>query len=417
MATFGILVGGGPAPGINGVIGAAAMTALEAGHRAIGILDGFEHLMAGLPGEELRRHTVELSAADVATIHQRGGSILHTSRANPTKKEETLARCVASLDALGIDHLVTIGGDDTAFSSKRVSDTALGAIAAVHVPKTIDNDLPLPSGMPTFGYETARHVATGVVENLMEDCRTTGRWFFVIMMGRKAGHLALGAGMSAGAAVTMIPEEFEAGAKIRLEQVARVLEGSIVKRLSQGQRDGVAVIAEGVSEFLDPDDLVMLKDAPRDEHGHIHLAEVPLGKVLAARVKETLAARGVKVAIGTKDVGYELRCASPCAFDREYTRDLGAGAVDLLLSGRGGALVTRQEGEIVPLPFDDLIDPETGRTRVRMVDTATDFYRHALSLQTRIHARDRDDPERLSPLAQAAGLSPQEAQSYFGPSS
>ena len=107
----------------------------------------------------------------------------------------------------------------------------------------------------------------------------------------------------------------------------------------------------------------------------------------------------------------------PSISTREYTRDLGAGAVDLLLSGRGGALVTRQEGEIVPLPFDDLIDPETGRTRVRMVDTATDFYRHALSLQTRIHARDRDDPERLSPLAQAAGLSPEEAQSYFGPSS
>lgn len=413
MATFGILVGGGPAPGINGVIGAATITALEAGHRVVGLLDGFEHLMAGLSVDELRSHTRELSREEVATIHQRGGSILHTSRANPTKDPAHLERCVASLDALGIDHLVTIGGDDTAFSSKRVSDTAKGRIACVHVPKTIDNDLPLPAGVPTFGYETARDVATGVVENLMEDCRTTGRWFFVIMMGRKAGHLALGAGLSAGAAVTLIPEEFATGDKIRLADVARVLEGAILKRLAWGQRDGVAVIAEGVSEFLDPGDLAELKDAPRDEHGHIRLADVPLGKVLANRVKADLADRGVAVAIGTKDVGYELRCASPCAFDREYTRDLGAGAVDLLLSGRSAALVTRREGQIEPIAFEDLIDAETGRTKVRMVETGSDSYAHALALQDRIRAADLSDAGRLEALAAASNQSAEETKARF----
>ncbi len=412
-ATFGILVGGGPAPGINGVIGAAATTALQGGARVIGILDGFKWLMEGVSAEELRAHTRTLSTDEVAMIHQRGGSILHTSRANPTKKEATLKNCVASLDSLGIDHLVTIGGDDTAFSAKRVADTADGRIRVVHVPKTIDNDLPLPEGMPTFGYETARDVATSVVENILEDCRTTGRWFFVIMMGRKAGHLALGSGMSAGATVTLIPEEFEAGKKIRLDHVARILEGSIVKRRAQGANDGVAVIAEGVAEFLDPDDLGMLKDVERDEHGHIRLADVPLGKVLATSVKEALSARGISVAIGTKDVGYELRCAAPCAFDREYTRDLGAGAVDLLRGGRSGALVTRQQGNIVPLDFGELMDAETGRTRVRMVEAGTDFYAHARALQTRILSSDLDDVERLASLAAASGQTPAEAKSYF----
>lgn len=413
-ATFGILVGGGPAPGINGVIGAAATTALHSGARVIGILDGFKWLMEGGSVQELRGHTRELSLEDVAMIHQQGGSILHTSRANPTKQAESLRNCVASLDALGIDHLVTIGGDDTAFSAKRVSDTAEDRIRVVHVPKTIDNDLPLPEGMPTFGYETARDVANGVVENILEDCRTTGRWFFIIMMGRKAGHLALGAGMSAGATLTLIPEEFEAGQKIRLEQVARVLEGAIVKRRAQGWADGVAVIAEGVAEFLDPDDLGMLKDVERDEHGHIRLADVPLGKVLATSVKASLADRGIAVAIGTKDVGYELRCASPCAFDREYTRDLGAGAVDLLRKGRSGALVTRQKGCIVALDFEELMDAQTGRTRVRMVDVDTDSYAHARSLQTRIVATDLEEIERLNTLAASSGQTPKEAKAYFG---
>ena len=413
-ATFGILVGGGPAPGINGVIGAAATAALQGGARVLGIRDGFKWLMEGSDGAAIEDHVKELSQEEVASIHLHGGSVLRTSRANPTKQEEHLHNCVATLDSLGIDHLVTIGGDDTAFSAKRVSDIADGRIRVVHVPKTIDNDLPLPEGMPTFGYETARDCATSVVENILEDCRTTSRWFFVVMMGRKAGHLALGSGMAAGATVTLIPEEFASSSSIRLDDVARILEGAVIKRLASGQPDGVAVIAEGVAEFLDPNDLEALKDVARDEHGHIRLADVPLGRVLADAVKDSLQSRGISVAIGTKDVGYELRCADPCAFDREYTRDLGCGAVEALRAGRSAVLITRQKGSIVPIDFEDLIDPDTGRTRVRMVDTATDSYRHARTLQTRITADDLGDPDRAGRIAAAGGMKPDELLSRFG---
>ena len=412
--TFGILVGGGPAPGINGVIGAAATAALQGGARVLGIRDGFKWLMEGSDGAAIEDHVKELSQEEVASIHLHGGSVLRTSRANPTKQEEHLHNCVATLDSLGIDHLVTIGGDDTAFSAKRVSDIADGRIRVVHVPKTIDNDLPLPEGMPTFGYETARDCATSVVENILEDCRTTSRWFFVVMMGRKAGHLALGSGMAAGATVTLIPEEFSSSSSIRLDDVARILEGAVIKRLASGQPDGVAVIAEGVAEFLDPNDLEALKDVARDEHGHIRLADVPLGRVLADAVKDSLQSRGISVAIGTKDVGYELRCADPCAFDREYTRDLGCGAVEALRAGRSAVLITRQQGSIVPIDFEDLIDPDTGRTRVRMVDTATDSYRHARALQSRITADDLDDAERLDRIAAAGGMKSDQLRSRFG---
>jgi 6-phosphofructokinase 1 len=407
MATFGIVVGGGPAPGINGVIGSATLQAHRSGARVLGLLDGFRWLMAGDVD-----HVRELEAEDVSRIHLQGGSILHTSRANPTKNPDDLARVVASLDRLGIDHLITIGGDDTSFSARRVAESAEGRIRVVHVPKTIDNDLPLPPGVPTFGFETAREQATHVVEALSEDCRTTRRWFFVIMMGRTAGHLALGAGKSGGATISVIPEEFS-GERIRIEQVVRVLEGAIVKRRAAGHADGVAVIAEGVAERFDPDDPI-LKDAPRDEHGHVRLAEVPLGRVLRTAVREALAARGVSVAIGEKDVGYELRCVPPTAFDRDYTRDLGVGAVRTLLAGTSEAMITRQDGRIVPVPFAEIVDARTGRTKVRQVDTTTDSYRNARALQVRIEPEDLSDPGQLAALAEAAGLSEAETRQRYG---
>ncbi len=408
MRTFGILVGGGPAPGLNGVIGAATLVARRRGHRVVGILDGFNWIMQGDTA-----HTRELDEADVASIHLQGGSILHTSRANPQKKPEHLANVLKSLDGLGISDLITIGGDDTASSANRVAEEAGGRIRVVHVPKTIDNDLPLPEGVPTFGFETAREHGTTVVERIAMDMQTTNRWFFIVMMGRSAGHLALGAGKAAGAPITLIPEEFP-NPPIRIDDIVRTLEGAIVKRLSQGRPDGVAVIAEGVASAMDPNE-PLLADTPKDEHGHVRLAEVPLARVLRGAVADSLASRGVKVAIGEKDVGYELRCGYPCAFDRDYTRDLGVGAVETLLAGTSSSLITRQAGAIVPVPFSEIIDPGTGKSRVRAVDIRSDSYRNALALQERVTAQDLDDPECLAALAASANLSPEETRSRYAP--
>jgi 6-phosphofructokinase 1 len=406
MSTFAISVGGGPAPGINGVIGAAATVACRRGHRVLGIMDGFSHIMKGDTSK-----VVELDVDRVARIHLEGGSILHTSRANPTKKPEDLAQVVKSLGELRVDYLITIGGDDTASSSNRIALEAQGRIKVVHVPKTIDNDLPLPNGIPTFGFETAREHGTAVVERLIMDCQTTNRWFFIIMMGRSAGHLALGAGKSAGAPVIVIPEELKRR-PIQIDDVVRVIEGAIVKRLAAGRPDGVAVIAEGIAEYMDEND-PLLASTPRDEHGHIRLAEVPIGKVLREGVGAALGARGIKVALGDKDVGYELRCGYPTAFDRDYTRDLGVGAVEALLAGKSSVLITRQENRIVPIPFADIIDPKTNKSRVRGVDVTSDSYQAALALQERITDEDLSDPGKLAALARAAKLSPEETKTRY----
>jgi len=381
MATFGLVVGGGPAPGINGVISAATLAARQQGARVIGILQGFEWLMQG----DLD-HVVELDAEAVSRIHEQGGSILRTSRANPTRDPKNLDRVVEGLAKLGIDHLISIGGDDTCFSAKTVAEAAGDKLRVAHVPKTIDNDLPLPLGVPTFGFETARATAAGILSTLLEDARTASRWYIVVLMGRNAGHLALGAAHSAGATLAIVAEEFGED-KVQLDQLARMVEGSI-----------------GLGECLDPADLSELKDLPLDEHGHVRLAELPLGKLVRDRVRAGLAEHGISATMVVKDVGYELRCVAPNAFDQDYTRDLGAGAVATLLDGTANVMITRQGQEIVALPFNEILDPKTGKTRVRMLDTGTGSFATALALQTRLAPADLDDAQLGKKIAAVSKL-------------
>ncbi|HHI68308.1 MAG TPA: 6-phosphofructokinase, partial [Planctomycetes bacterium] len=273
-----ILVGGGPAPGINGVISAATIEAINRGLKVLGIREGFRYLAEGRADK-----MSELTIPDVSRIHFNGGSILFTSRVNPAKNEESMANVVRVLKERKVRYLVTIGGDDTAFSAVQVARRMEGELSVAHVPKTIDNDLPLPGFAPTFGYETARHVGVSLVKNLMEDARTTRRWVFVVSMGRQAGHLALGICLAAGATLAVIPEEFkEKGVGIDL--VGRVLEGAILKRLAMDRYDGVAVIAEGILERLKPEEIHALREAARDEHGHIRLSEIDLASALKKKV-------------------------------------------------------------------------------------------------------------------------------------
>ena len=290
---IGILVGGGPAPGINSVISAAVIEAVHSGYEAVGIKNGYEYLVKGDTSQ-----TVNLDIDDVATIHTSGGSILHTSRTNPTKRAEDLETCVATLKKLNINNLITIGGDDTSFGASEIARAANGSIRVAYVPKTIDNDLPLPGGMPTFGYETARHVGSGIVTNLKEDSLTTNRWYFVIAMGRHSGHLALGIGKSSASTVTLIPEEF-AGETVSLSEVCDVLEGAILKRRTLDRPDGIAIIAEGVASKLNIKDLRNISgvEIPRDEYGNIRLADLPFARILRAEVERRFSERGEAMSI------------------------------------------------------------------------------------------------------------------------
>jgi 6-phosphofructokinase 1 len=407
MSTLAILVGGGPAPGINAVISAATIQALNQGFTVLGVREGFKHLVKG-DGSAARPLTIP----DVSRIHLKGGSVLGTSRENPTKSAAAMQAVVDTLTALGVTHLVTIGGDDTALSSRGVAERSNDRIHTVHVPKTIDNDLPLPPHVPTFGFQTARHVGVELVRNLMEDARATRRWYMVVAMGRKAGHLALGIGKAAGATLTIIGEEFPQEF-IPFSTICDIIEGAIVKRRAMGRHFGLAVLAEGLIEKLDPRELAELQDVERDEHGHIRFAEVDLARKVKAEVQGRLSQRDIRLTITNKNLGYELRCADPISFDAEYCRDLGHGAIRFLVGGGSGAMVSIQSGRLVPIPFSEIRDAVTGKTRVRLVDTTGEAYRAARAYMIRLEPQDFSHMAWMSTLAEAAHLSVGEFRARF----
>ena len=422
---MGIIVGGGPAPGINGVIGAAAIEAVNNGLRVLGFYDGLSHLAA--KDFDPAVHCRELKISEMSRIHFDGGSILRTSRAKlldmsktdeaRERNEATAHRIIDRLQALGVSHLLTIGGDGTAMLSRLVAHVAGKKLRVVHVPKTIDNDLPLPGDIPTFGYTTARHVGAEIVANLMEDSRTTQRWYVVVTMGRNAGFLALGIGKSAGATLTILPEEFTSTTSIR--EIADIIEGAMIKRRTMGRRDGVVVLAEGLVQKLgDRQELSRLlgRDVPADTSGRLRLSEFPLAQILKEEIQRRFELRNDPLTVIAHVLGYELRCARPTTSDLGYTRDLGHGGVRLLIDGKAnhsGVMVTIQDGELVSIPFEEMVDPATGLTRVRLVNLRSYSYNVARSYMIRLEKCDFENEKTLAAMAAQAGLSVEEFRDKF----
>lgn len=402
-----IVVGGGPAPGINGAISAATIEAINKGLVPLGVRGGLKSLFKGD-----KKNVIPLSIADVSRIHTTGGSILGTSRDYMAKVEECFIILMKTLRSLNVKHLITIGGDGTAFMANWINREAKGSISTVHIPKTIDNDLPLPGGMPTFGYETARHYGVELVKNLMEDAKTMGRWYFVTTMGRNVGHLALGIGKASGATLTLIPEEFP-GKNLDLKKLADILEGSVIKRLSIGKNYGVAVMAEGLSDKLDVEKLSKYEHLEIDETGRVRLSEIQLGRITKNLVRESLAKKGVEMTIVDKNIGYELRAADPIPFDIEYTKNLGYGAVKFLKKGGSGEMIAFYEGRLTSIPFDDMTDKATNKIKIRTVDINSEIYEVGRKYMIRLEKNDLLQPN-LNRLSRAAHLTASEFKKRFG---
>jgi ATP-dependent phosphofructokinase / diphosphate-dependent phosphofructokinase len=281
----------------------------------------------------------------------------------------------------------------------------------VHTPKTIDNDIPLPGGFSTFGYQTARHVGVSIINNIIEDARTTGRWYFVTVMGRHAGHLALGMGEAAGATLSLIPEEFRCKT-ISFKIVADILSGSIIKRLAMGKDHGVAILAEGISEKFDLEELGQYEDVERNEKGEIRLSEIQLGRILKNHVNKTLGPMGIDMNIVDKNIGYELRAADPIPYDMEYVRYLGYGAMRHLLKGGSGAMITWYEGNIKAVPFAEMIDSATGKMKIRKVDINTETYEVARKYMIRLEKSDFIS-DQLKNIAKIASMKPADFKARF----
>ncbi len=439
-----IVVGGGPAPGINGVISAVTIEALNRDIQVFGIQDGYKYLVQGDSS-----HIRPLSKDDVKEKYIRGGSMLGTSRTNPTKKAEDMANVLKVLEENAFDALVSIGGDDTAYTASQVYAKFKeqgGKMRVAHVPKTIDNDLPLPGSTPTFGFETARHYGVSTVRNLAEDARTTSRWYLVVSMGRAAGHLALGIGKAAAATLTIIAEEFGMDAdnkpnKTTFKHLCDIILGSILKRRAAGKQYGVVVLAEGLIESV-KDELKDILDKTHgkygnyetDDHGHLRLGEIEFGGLIRDLLSESLLDPADErkkrrkpdltieeltplhqilkikttpmcnpVTFITKDLGYELRCADPIPFDAEYTRDLGYSAVKFLHLDEAtqyGAIIGFIQGNMMPMKFDDMLDPKTKRMATRNVNTGGEGYEVARRYMIRLEKRDQENAELMQSICE-----------------
>lgn len=372
MKKLGIVCAGGTAPAINSVIRSVVISARNSNLEVLGFIDGFYYL---------------------SKIHLTGGSIIGISREKST--DEEVENSYRSLIKSNIDYLVSIGGDGTATMIYKISKLDRDRrIKFAHIPKTIDNDFPLPPNSRTFGFETARNLGMELVLNLLEDAKALKRWFFVQVMGRNAGHLALGIGKSAGATLTLIPEEFQEYEKIPIEFLVDILEGSIIKRLAYGKNYGLAILAEGLALKLD-----------EYRPSHYSLSEFPLSSVLANKVEESLKSRGIEIRIIPQNIGYVLRTARPIAFDIAYTITLGHSAVKLLTSDNPihCAVITLKGDKIEAVSIDEFI--ENDRIKIRYVDIDGEVYRAGYEHMIRSKKEDFENLDFLKILSEKANLS------------
>ncbi len=381
--SIAILCSGGPAPGINTVISTIAKVFLKDGYRVIGINYGTKTLFKD------NVDTVDFNFDFADRIFDRGGSALNMSRYKP-KVEEFNTKFFKKNNVV---LLVTIGGDDTASTANRITKYLRDKkikIQNIHVPKTIDNDLPLPDRLPTFGYQSAKNEGVRIASTVYEDARTSGNWFVVSSMGREAGHLAFGIGTSCHYPMIIIPEMFNK-TKISFDKIIKLIISSIVKRKLYNLKNGVAIISEGVFHFLDKQDILNSGiNFTYDEHGHPELGKVSKAHIFNLLLQRKLKELNLQIKSRPVEIGYEVRCCPPISFDLKYCTLLGMGVKKLFDQGETGCIVVaRNDGNISPLYLEDVED-ENGKIKTRLVDIHSDDYKIVFN---NMHFINHDDYE------------------------
>ena len=381
--TILIICGGGTAHGINSVISTVAKVFLKDGYRVLGLHEGFK----GLFSEEPEIKEIDFALAD--TIFSRGGSTLIMSRFKPGAEKLNTKLFLEN----NVKLLVSIGGDDTASTANRITSYLQQEhifISNIHVPKTIDNDLPLPDRNPTFGFHSAKDEGVRIGNTTYEDARTSQNWFVMSAMGRSAGHLAFGIATSCHFPMMVIPEMF-GKTNITLDKVVRLIISSIVKRKIENIQYGVAMISEGIFHIMPKSELDKIGiQFTYDAHGHPELGNVSKSHILNMLLQNKLKELGIDIKSRPVELGYELRCCRPIGFDLTLCTLLGLGVKKLFDEGKSGCLVSaNSRGEITPLYLSDLQD-EQGKIQPRLVDIDSEFSR--LCFQN-LHYLDESDYE------------------------
>ena len=359
--SIAILAGGGPAPGINSVISSVAKVFLKDDYKVIGLHQGYKTLFSDAPD------MMEIDFALADRIHNQGGSALVMSRHKPKDTDFNTAFFVKN----NVKLLVTIGGDDTASTANRISKFLAAnnvKIQNIHVPKTIDNDLPLPDGIPTFGYQSAKQEGVRLATTVYEDARTSESWFVVSAMGREAGHLAFGIGAACHYPMIIIPEMFN-HAEVTFDRILRLVISSMIKRKILGISYGTAIVSEGVFHFMTDDEIRSSSIVfTFDEHGHPELGNVSKAHIFNMLLQRKLKELNLNIKSRPVELGYELRCVQPIAFDMLYCALMGIGVKILFDEGFTSCMVVSgPNGDISALYLKDVED-ENGKVKPRLVN-------------------------------------------------
>jgi 6-phosphofructokinase len=419
-----ILFAGGPAPAANAVISAAAVSFLRNGVEVVGVKHGYSSLIDYAADKPLVEGTdyVMIDHKILSRTRSKRGILIGTARANPGKmvshpshledpeRSAPLKRVYEGLCSIGVDALISIGGDDTLKTANKFKlyqdrlPAGSKKIPVVHLPKTIDNDY---SGIDfTFGYFTAVDFLAHEVLNLLADAEANRNYFLVESMGRSAGWLAYGVAIAGEASLVISVEDISGKYRtteeytdpatgqthsrevMNLDEVIRRIVLTMVTREREGKEYGVIVIAEGLAELLP---FKHLEGATRDDHGHIKVSDVSLytlfGKLIeAAYAKQT----GKKRQVKPVQLGYEARCTVPHAFDVMLGSQLGVGAYRALVEQKLNGVMVSCEGQLQLryVPFEQLVDPETLVTMVRYIDRDSDFHKLTRFLETYVNEEE-----------------------------
>lgn len=382
-----ILTGGGPAPGINTVVGTIAKTFISKGYRVLGLNGGYQAIFSPDPS------FIDIDWFLADNIFNRGGSYLMMSRYKPTQEDFDKNFNLEFFKSNNIKLLVTVGGDDTASTANRIAKFLISKeipIQNIHVPKTIDNDLPLPNDQPTFGYQSAKSEGTRLATIVYEDARTSGTWFLVSAMGRSAGHLTLGIGASCQYPMVVIPEMFNK-TEATVDKIVRLAISSIVKRRILNIAYGGVMISEGVFHLLSDEDLKSTGVVfSYDEHGHPELGKVSKAQIFNTILETRLKSLGLKVKTRPIEIGYDVRCNNPVSFDITYCSQLAYGVWKLFHQGETGCMVyINSMGIATPLYLKDLQDPVTGKIPPRLVDISREKVQNVFRYE--LHYLTADD--------------------------
>jgi 6-phosphofructokinase 1 len=413
-----MLFAGGPAPAANAVISTAAFSFLNAGIEVVGIKHGYSKLIDYTPAKPLVEGEDYFKFQHSMLHHSRTsqGIVIGTARTNPGKsvsapehltdpeKSAPIRRVYEGLCSIGADALISIGGDDTLKTANKIKmfqdilPAGSKKLPVVHLPKTIDNDY---MGIDfTFGYFTAAETLASEIRNLNYDAEAGRAYYIAETMGRSAGWLSYGAAIAGEACMVLSVEDINGSLRgeevvtdpatgktvtrpiMNLEKVLERIVKVMQKRDAEGRHYGVIVLAEGLAEYLP---VKYLHDVTRDDHGHISIANVNLGRMVSKLLAEAYKAKtGNTRKVTGLQLGYESRCAKPQAFDVMLGSQIGVGAYLALVEKKLNGVMVSVGGQLNLhyVPFETLVDPKTLVTKVRYIETDSDFYRLARFLET-----------------------------------